>query len=224
MILTVTTKRLLLSQTIQLPVASRQTWPDQRCQLPRCNLKSVVCSLHFLSSLICNRIGTAIGRTWFGDHYGSNVSTSRTVVNNHFTGAFSYAIAMSSATNFTVENNDLFGNTSSIDAIGPNCSTGQVMLTQRHSSSIRATSNPLPLNLTFNPCRMVIASHACCHLAVWWQSWSQFVIYWRRRRPYHSGSKGRYSGWGRWRCPIRCYRNMVHTEMDTEPREVQERA
>lgn len=91
-------------------------------------IKSVVCLLHFLPSLICNRIGIAIGpRTWFGDHYGNNVSTSGTVVNNQFTGAFSYAMAMSSATNFTVENNVLFGNTSFIGAIGPNCSTEEIM-------------------------------------------------------------------------------------------------
>lgn len=91
-------------------------------------IKLAVCLLYFLQRLICNRIGIAIGpRTWFGDHYGSNVSTSGTVINNSLTGAFSYAIAMSSATNFTVENNILFGNTSFIGAIGPNCSTDEVM-------------------------------------------------------------------------------------------------
>lgn len=46
------------------------------------------------------------------------------MLNNQLTGAFSYAIAMSSATNFTVENNILVGNTSFIGARGPNCSTG----------------------------------------------------------------------------------------------------
>jgi len=69
------------------------------------------------------KIGIAIGpRTWFGDRYGNNVSLSGTVLDNRLTGAFGYAIAMSSARNFTVENNDLFGNTSFIGARGPNCS------------------------------------------------------------------------------------------------------
>ena len=40
---------------------------------------------------------------------------------NQLTGAFSYGMAMSSATNFTVENNVLVGNTSFIGARGPNC-------------------------------------------------------------------------------------------------------
>jgi len=74
------------------------------------------------------KIGIAIGpRTWFADEYGDNVSTSGTVLNNQFTGAFSYAIAMSSAVNFTVENNILIGNTSFLGAIGPNCSTNETM-------------------------------------------------------------------------------------------------
>ena len=81
----------------------------------------------FLSSLLPPsknrpRIGIAIGpRVWFGNRYGNNVSTGGTVENNQLTGAFSYAIAMSSATNFTVENNVLVGNTSFIGARGPNC-------------------------------------------------------------------------------------------------------
>lgn len=71
------------------------------------------------------RIGIAIGpRTWFGNQYGNNVSTGGTVLNNQLTGAFSYGLAMSSATNFTVENNVLIGNTSFIGARGPNCTTG----------------------------------------------------------------------------------------------------
>jgi len=68
------------------------------------------------------RIGIAIGpRTWFGNQYGNNVSTGAIVQNNQLTGAFSYGMAMSSATNFTVENNVLIGNTSFIGARGPNC-------------------------------------------------------------------------------------------------------
>jgi len=72
------------------------------------------------------KIGIAIGpRTWFNDQYGNNVSTSGTVLDNQFTGAFSYAIAMSSATNFTVENNVLIDNTSFIGSRGPNCTTNE---------------------------------------------------------------------------------------------------
>ncbi|KIJ69782.1 hypothetical protein HYDPIDRAFT_178229 [Hydnomerulius pinastri MD-312] len=68
------------------------------------------------------KIGIAIGpRTWFGNQYGNNVSTGGTVLNNQLTGAFSYAMAMTSAKNFTVENNSLTGNTSFIGARGPNC-------------------------------------------------------------------------------------------------------
>jgi hypothetical protein len=70
------------------------------------------------------KIGIAIGpRTWFGDRFGRNVSQSGTVVDNRLTGAFSYAIAITSAKNFTVQNNVLFGNTSFIGARGPNCTT-----------------------------------------------------------------------------------------------------
>lgn len=74
--------------------------------------------------LISVRIGIAIGpRTWFGNQYGNNVSTGGTVLNNQLTGAFSYGIAISSAKNFTVENNVLVGNTSFIGARGPNCTS-----------------------------------------------------------------------------------------------------
>ncbi|KAH7919536.1 hypothetical protein BV22DRAFT_1115172 [Leucogyrophana mollusca] len=70
------------------------------------------------------KIGIAIGpRTWFGNEYGNNVSSGGTVLNNQLTGAFSYGLAMTSATNFTVENNVLIGNTSFIGARGPNCTS-----------------------------------------------------------------------------------------------------
>ncbi|KAG1735392.1 hypothetical protein EDB19DRAFT_1724199 [Suillus lakei] len=73
------------------------------------------------------KIGIAIGpRTWFGPQYLNNVSTGGTVLNNQLTGAFSYGIAISSATNFTIENNVLVGNTSFIGARGPNCSTSDL--------------------------------------------------------------------------------------------------
>ncbi|XP_006456719.1 hypothetical protein AGABI2DRAFT_78419 [Agaricus bisporus var. bisporus H97] len=69
------------------------------------------------------KIGIAIGpRSWFGERYGANVSHSGTVIGNSLTGAFSYAMALTSAQNFTVQGNILFGNTSFIGARGPNCS------------------------------------------------------------------------------------------------------
>lgn len=71
-----------------------------------------------------DRIGIAIGpRIWFGDRYLNNKSTNGTVINNLLTGAFGYGIAISGAKNFTVEGNQLFGNTSFIGSRGPNCSS-----------------------------------------------------------------------------------------------------
>lgn len=69
-----------------------------------------------------HRIGIAVGpRTWFGDRYLRNVSFSGTILSNHLSGAFGYAVAITSARNFTVANNVLFGNTSFIGSRGPNC-------------------------------------------------------------------------------------------------------
>lgn len=68
------------------------------------------------------KIGIAVGpRTWFGDRYLKNVSFSGTVLSNHLSGAFGYAMAITSARNFTIQNNVLFGNTSFIGSRGPNC-------------------------------------------------------------------------------------------------------
>ncbi|KAI9000744.1 pectin lyase fold/virulence factor [Trametes punicea] len=73
------------------------------------------------------KIGIAIGpRTWFGDRYLNNVSQSGTVLDNQLTGAFGYGIAISSATNFTVQGNVLVGNTTFIGSTGPNCSTTDI--------------------------------------------------------------------------------------------------
>ncbi|THH11505.1 hypothetical protein EW145_g634 [Phellinidium pouzarii] len=70
------------------------------------------------------KIGIAIGpRTWFGGRYGNNKSQNAVVINNHLSGAFGYGIALTSAQNFTVEGNSLFGNTSFIGSRGPNCSS-----------------------------------------------------------------------------------------------------
>ncbi|KAF9462052.1 hypothetical protein BDZ94DRAFT_763346 [Collybia nuda] len=69
------------------------------------------------------KIGIAVGpRTWFGDKFGNNISHSGIITGNKFSGAFSYAIAVTSARNFTIENNSLMGNTSFIGARGVNCS------------------------------------------------------------------------------------------------------
>ncbi|KAK7470215.1 hypothetical protein VKT23_001651 [Stygiomarasmius scandens] len=73
------------------------------------------------------KMGIAIGpHAWFGDRYGNNVSTGGSVRDNRFSGAFSYAIALTSATDFVVENNVLFDNTSFIGSRGPNCSSDDV--------------------------------------------------------------------------------------------------
>ncbi|KAH9077063.1 hypothetical protein EDB83DRAFT_2348001 [Lactarius deliciosus] len=69
------------------------------------------------------KIGIAIGpQTWFVDFFGANVSSSGTVLDNSLTGAFGYGMAITSASNFTVQNNVLFGNTSFVGSRGPNCS------------------------------------------------------------------------------------------------------
>ena len=74
------------------------------------------------------RIGIAIGpRVWFGDRYGNNVSRSGTVIGNSFSGAFSHAIAVTSAQNFTVQDNFLFEHTSFVGVRGPNCSTSDTL-------------------------------------------------------------------------------------------------
>jgi len=68
------------------------------------------------------KIGIAIGpRTWFGTRYGNRSSRNGIVIDNQFSGAFSYGIAITSATNFTVKGNSFFGNSSFIGARGPSC-------------------------------------------------------------------------------------------------------
>lgn len=62
-------------------------------------------------------------KTWFVNAFGNNISYSGTVLDNSFTGAFGYGIAISSARNFTIQGNTLFGNTYFIGSRGPNCST-----------------------------------------------------------------------------------------------------
>lgn len=87
-------------------------------------VKSVIflSSASFSSHRLC-RIGIAIGpQTWFGDQFGANISSSGSVLNNTLTGAFGYGVAITSANNFTVQGNILFGNTSFIGSRGPNCS------------------------------------------------------------------------------------------------------
>jgi hypothetical protein len=74
------------------------------------------------------KIGIAIGpRTWFGPKYHSNTSKSGIVRDNILSGGFGYGISLSSALNFTVENNSLEGNTSFFGSRGPNCSTTDIL-------------------------------------------------------------------------------------------------
>jgi parallel beta-helix repeat protein len=95
------------------------------------------------------KIGIAIGpRTWFGNEYKNNVSRNGIVLNNLFSGAFSYGIAITSATNFTVQGNSFFGNSSFIGARGPNCSAtdsvpppAQFIIQANTTSSINLSSN-----------------------------------------------------------------------------------
>jgi len=95
------------------------------------------------------KIGIAIGpRTWFGDEYKKNVSRNGIVLNNRFSGAFSYGIAITSATNFTVQGNSFFGNSSFLGARGPNCSAtdtvptpAQFIIEDNTTSSITLSSN-----------------------------------------------------------------------------------
>ncbi|KAH9482304.1 hypothetical protein JR316_0004402 [Psilocybe cubensis] len=76
------------------------------------------------------KIGIAIGpKTWFGDRYGNNVVKNGVVQNNKLSGAFSYGIAATSATNFTIQGNAMFGNTSFIGARGPLCTDSDVVPT-----------------------------------------------------------------------------------------------
>jgi len=97
-----------------------------------------------------HRIGIAIGpRTWFGDRYLKNVSFSGTVLSNHLSGAFGYAVAITSARNFTIENNVLFGNTTFIGSRGPNCSTTDTTPTPQPFVFDKNNTEGLTLQSTF---------------------------------------------------------------------------
>jgi len=95
------------------------------------------------------KIGIAIGpRTWYGNRYQSNTSRDGTVINNKLSGAFSYGIAITSATNFTVQGNSLFGNSSFFGSRGPSCPTTNTVLSPapfvaevNYTSSISISSN-----------------------------------------------------------------------------------
>jgi parallel beta-helix repeat protein len=96
------------------------------------------------------KIGIAIGpRTWFGNQYLKNVSSSGTVLSNSLSGAFGYAIAITSAHNFTVENNALFGNTSFIGSRGPNCTTFDTTPTPQPFVVDRNNTDSLSLQSSF---------------------------------------------------------------------------
>lgn len=87
------------------------------------NLKSSTPSDGDIVNDVIVKIGIAIGpQTWFGEDYGANVSSSGTVLDNTFIGAFGYGISIASAHNFTVDGNVLLGNTAFMSTPGPNCS------------------------------------------------------------------------------------------------------
>ena len=103
-----------------------------------------------ISILTCceNRIGIAIGpRTWFGNQFKNNVSRNGNVHSNQLSGAFSYGIAITSATNFTVQGNNFFGNSSFIGARGPNCSASDsvpkpaAFITEANTTSLMSLSS-----------------------------------------------------------------------------------
>jgi hypothetical protein len=109
-----------------------------------------VCSLFIDQLVICltsiPRIGIAIGpRTWFGNQYGTNQSRNGAVHDNRLSGAFGYGMAVSSANNFTVQNNVMVGNTSFIGSRGPNCSTTDFVPTP--SPFVVQWNNTLATNL-----------------------------------------------------------------------------
>lgn len=99
-------------------------------------------------TVVENRIGIAIGpQTWFGDRFLKNVSRGGIVRNNLLSGAFSYGIAITSAVNFTVQENSFFGNSSFIGARGVNCSatdivpTPQAFIIQANTTSAMSISS-----------------------------------------------------------------------------------
>jgi hypothetical protein len=109
----------------KLPRLARRTVLPLRKSSSSAFLSNISLSTTFI---YLNRIGIAIGpRIWFGPQYGWNMSQNGTVYDNRFTGAFGFGMAISSATNFTVQDNILVGNTSFIGANGPNCTTTEYM-------------------------------------------------------------------------------------------------
>lgn len=70
------------------------------------------------------KIGIAMGpHTWFGDKFGMNLNRGAVVRNNTFQGAFGYAMAAATVSNFTVYGNTIDEDVSFIGSVGPNCST-----------------------------------------------------------------------------------------------------
>ncbi|WVR06444.1 hypothetical protein IAU60_003475 [Kwoniella sp. DSM 27419] len=72
------------------------------------------------------KIGIAVGPdVWFSDgRYGTNQSYGASVVNNHFSGGFAFAMAVSSANSFVITNNSIHDNSTFIGTYGPNCTAG----------------------------------------------------------------------------------------------------
>ena len=105
-------------QTLSLNFTERTTITSLSSQ-SRKGLDSSLPPLN-LTLYIFRRIGIAIGlRTWFGTGFQVNDNYSGTVSKNRLSGAFGFGIAITTARNFTVEDNFLFGNTNFIGSPGP---------------------------------------------------------------------------------------------------------
>ncbi|CAE6487313.1 unnamed protein product [Rhizoctonia solani] len=72
---------------------------------------------------IIKLMGLAVGnRVWFGDKFGRNRNFGGIVRNNRLTGAFGWGVVVSGTRDFTVENNEVVGNSTFIGFRGVNCS------------------------------------------------------------------------------------------------------
>ncbi|KAG9097373.1 polynucleotide adenylyltransferase, partial [Ceratobasidium sp. 370] len=97
------------------------------------------------------KMGLAVGnRVWFGEKYGLNRNFGGIVRNNQLTGAFGWGVAVSGVRDFTVENNELIGNTSFIGYRGVNCSiTATSGPSKAEEAATEALMNELRAQNTF---------------------------------------------------------------------------
>ena len=93
------------------------------------------------------KIGIAVGpKVWFGETYGTNMSTGGTVQNNILSGAFAFGIAVARAQDFVITNNTFMENTTFIGAYGPNCS--QAATEYPHSPCALLQESDVNINVT----------------------------------------------------------------------------